>query len=334
MVRIAAADYTGPTARAWVIGATGTYEDMKLESVEVPTPGEGQLRVRVLRASTNPVDYKRCEFPSGFVAYPSSVGIDGAGIVEAIGDSVETGAKVGDRVAFFAGLSSGFGSFAEHALVDATLAVPVPEGVSLDAAAALPTVALTALIGLEKLQVEAGKTLLVTGGAGGVGQFVIQMAVSQGVTVITTCSTGNVAALKVLGAHHVIDYTTEKIAERVAEITKGAGVAYLYDCVSAATLNEAAGSVQAHGKILSIVGPVETDASYFMRGLATFHVNLLIQPPAKLRANLTEIIQLAADKKLVVPVTKTIKLEEVKAQLAEQAAGHVKGKVVVAVTEA
>ncbi|WP_329742383.1 zinc-binding alcohol dehydrogenase family protein [Dyella sp. A6] len=176
-----------------------------------PMPGEHDLKVRVEAVSVNPVDTKIRSPKAQVEAQPKVLGYDAAGVVEAVGDAVE-GFRPGDRV-YYAGDVTRPGSNAEFQLVDARLAAIMPSSMDFAQAAAIPLVAITAWellfqrMPFDSAQGGEGKTLLIIGGAGGVGSIAIQLARLAGFTVIATASrTETVAWCRAMGAHHVINH--------------------------------------------------------------------------------------------------------------------------------
>lgn len=185
--------------RAVLARESGGPEVLEWTEAEDPRPGPGELLVRVHAAGVNYIDtYRRSGvYPMPFPHVP---GVEGSGEVLEVGDGAPF--AVGERVAWF----SAHGSYAELAVVPAAEALRVPAGVDLDTAAALPLQGLTAhYLVRSTFPVEAGTTILLTAGAGGVGQLVIQLAKARGATVITTVGSERKASLaRDAGADHVL----------------------------------------------------------------------------------------------------------------------------------
>lgn len=209
------------------ISRTGGPEVLEAVEVEVPSPAAGQILVRHAAVGLNYIDtYHR----SGLypLKLPSGVGLEAAGTVEAVGDGV-TRFKVGDRVAY----NGTMGAYAEAAVVPADRAVKVPDGVSLETAAAAMLKGMTAEFLVRRcFHVKHGDAVLIHAAAGGVGQILVQWCKSLGATVIATVGSETKAAIvRDLGADHVIDYSHEDVAAKVAALTGGQGVAVVYDGV-------------------------------------------------------------------------------------------------------
>jgi len=210
------------------IHQTGGPEAMRWEEVEVGDPGPGQVRIRHTAVGLNFIDtYHR----SGLypVPLPSGIGLEAAGLVEAVGEGVSD-FKPGDRVGYCSGP---VGAYAEARLVPADRLIKLPAGIDDRTAAAMLLQGLTAQYLLRRThRVKAGETILVHAAAGGVGQILGQWGKHLGATVIGTVGSEDKAKLaKANGCDHVILYRKEKVSERVRELTKGAGVPVVYDGV-------------------------------------------------------------------------------------------------------
>jgi NADPH:quinone reductase-like Zn-dependent oxidoreductase len=198
--------------KALRIHAHGGPEVMRIEEVPVPSPGAGQVLIRVRAASVNPADWKIREAKSAASAgnLPRVLGRDASGEVAAVGAGV-TGVKEGDRVAGVAD-RGGDGTHAEYALLPASAIAARPERVDDAFAAALGVAGMSAYIPLvEDAKLAAGQRVLVQAGAGGVGGIAIQIARHLGAEVSATCSPANADYVRALGAHQVIDYTRQPL---------------------------------------------------------------------------------------------------------------------------
>ena len=234
----------------------GGPEVLRVVERPVPTPGSGQILVRQKAVGLNFIDtYQR----SGLypVAFPTVLGLEAAGVVEAIGEGV-TRFKVGDRAAYANGP---VGAYSQAHCVPEARAVHLPESVSFETAAAAMLKGMTAEYLLRRcFPVQAGQTILVHAAAGGTGQILVQWATHLGATVIATAGGEEKLALaRKLGAAHTIDYRTEDVAKRVREITGGVGVPVAYDSVGASTFEGTLGSLARRGTFVSFgnaSGPV------------------------------------------------------------------------------
>ncbi len=244
------------TMRAVRLTGAGGPEVMQVVEVEVPTPGPGQILIRHEAVGLNFIDiYQR----SGLypLTHPSGLGLEGAGIVEAVGEGV-TRFKVGDRAAYGTGA---IGAYSEAHVVDAGRAVPVPNGVPLEIAAAAMLKGMTAeFLARRVFHVKQGDFVLVHAAAGGVGLILCQWLKTLGAIVIGTV--GDEAKAELARAHgcdEIILYKTEDIAERVKAITSGLGCAVIYDSVGKDTLDASLASLRRRGMLVSFgnaSGPV------------------------------------------------------------------------------
>jgi NADPH:quinone reductase-like Zn-dependent oxidoreductase len=195
----------------------GTPDVVRLEEVEKPTPGEGDILVRVHAASVNRADLDGIQPRPAFIRLFAgirsprnhAVGIDVAGVVEAVGPKVDR-YKPGDRV--FADLfGEHHGAFAEYTCAPEARFEPIPDGMSFEEAATLPHSAVLALQGLRTRSgrtIKAGDRVLIVGASGNVGPFAVQIAKSMGAEVTGVARTQKLDFVRSLGADHVIDYTT------------------------------------------------------------------------------------------------------------------------------
>jgi len=245
---------------------TGGPEVMKWEEVEVGDPGSGEIRVKQSAAGLNFIDiYLR----SGArpVPLPSGMGLEGAGVIEAVGAGVDDLA-VGDRIAY---ADMPMGAYAEERVMPASIAVKVPDAINDQTAAAMMLKGMTVQFLIRRcFKVEPGMTVLWHAAAGGVGLIACQWLAHLGVTVIGTVGNDEKGELaKAHGAHHIINYRNEDFVERVREITHGAGVPVVYDSVGKDTLPHSMKCLQRRGMLVTFgnasgapdpVNPVELSA--------------------------------------------------------------------------
>ncbi|HEV7617316.1 MAG TPA: quinone oxidoreductase [Burkholderiaceae bacterium] len=205
----------------------GGPEVMEYVDVEVGEPGPGEARVRQAACGLNYVDvyYRTGMYPQPL---PAGLGVEGAGVVEAVGDGVSH-LKPGDRVAY-AGRP---GAYAELRTMPASVLVKLPDAISFDTAAAMMLQGLTVQYLFRRTYpLRGGETILFHAAAGGVGLIACQWAKALGVTMIGTVGSDQKAALaKAHGCAHVINYNKENFVERVKEITGGKGVPVVYDSI-------------------------------------------------------------------------------------------------------
>ncbi|HEY4747268.1 MAG TPA: quinone oxidoreductase, partial [Steroidobacteraceae bacterium] len=201
--------------------ATGGPEVLRLEEVEIGEPGPGEVRIRNAAIAVN---YRDILVRRGThrVALPSGLGLESAGVIEAIGAQV-SGLAIGERVACVAGPD---GAYAQARLAPAARVVRLPEGIEARVAAAMMIRGMTARYLLhETFRVKAGDTVLIHAAAGGVGLILCQWAKHLGATVIGTVgSEAKAEVAREHGCDHVVLYRTEDVAERVRALTGGARV--------------------------------------------------------------------------------------------------------------
>ena len=327
------------TMKAAVLTQAGM--PLQLAELAVPTPGPGQVLVRVAAAGLNPLDTK---IRAGKAAHarhplPAVLGIDLAGTVVAIGADV-AGWRVGDEVYGMTGGVGGVqGALAEYAAVDAALLASKPASFSMREAAALPLGFITAYEGLvDRAGVHAGQRVLVHGGAGGVGHLAIQLALANGAQVFATGSADNRAIIEGYGAT-AIDYRTTPVSEYVQACTEGEGFDIVYDTVGGSTLDASFEAVKPyHGHVVSALGwgthalaPLSFRAATYS-GVFTLRPLLTGQGRAHHGEIMQEATRLAEQGKLrtrLDPHRFTLDQAEQAYRLIEE--GEAKGKVVVTI---
>jgi NADPH:quinone reductase-like Zn-dependent oxidoreductase len=311
------------TMKAIVIHEYGGPEVLKYEDLPRPEPKEDQILVRVIAAGVNPVDgmIRSGMFAkNGKGAFPMVLGGDVAGVVEKVGNKV-TKFKAGDPVFAYVSLDSD-GGYAQYAVVPERDAAPKPKSLTYVDAAAVPIVALTAWQALiDTAKLNAGQTVLVHGGSGGVGSFAIQIAKARGAKVIATASTANQDLLKQLGTDVAVDYTKQKFEDVAKDVD------VVLDSIGKDTLARSYGVVKRGGIIVSLVArpdPAELE-KHGIRGAA-----LSVDPNSE---ELSQIGKLIDEKKIRVIVSQTFPLSEAAKAQSQVATGHTRGKIVLKVAE-
>ena len=244
--------------KAIVIRAYGGPEALQIENVAVGEPGAGELRVRQTAIGVN---FHDCYVRSGLyktLVLPGVPGIEGAGIVEAVGRGVTSFAR-GDRIGY---VTSSYGGYAEARLLPAALAVRLPDGMTEDTAAAVFVKGLTAaFLVLRTHRILAGQTILVHAAAGGVGQLLCQWASHLGATVIGTVGSFEKAAVaRKCGCAYTILYREEDFVSRTKDITGGRGVDVAYDSVGRDTFAGSLAALALRGHLINFgqsSGPVD-----------------------------------------------------------------------------
>lgn len=228
---------------------TGGSDVLRSEDVEVGAPGTGEVRLRQEAIGLNYIDiyFRSGVYPAP--SLPSGLGLEGSGVIEAVGDDV-TDLAVGDRVAYAA---QPLGAYAEARVMPAKGLVKIPDGISFDLAAAAMLQGMTAQYLLRRTyHVKKGDTILIHAAAGGVGQIVCQWAKHLGATVIGTVGSKEKAEIaKSKGCDYPILYREEKVSERVKEITNGQGVGVVYDSVGKDTFDDSLDCLKRLGMMVS-----------------------------------------------------------------------------------
>jgi NADPH:quinone reductase len=253
------------TMKAIRVQEFGLPEVMKLQEVEDPKPGKGELAVRLHAAGVNPVDtYIRSGQYPLTPAMPYTPGMDGAGIVEAVGEGV-TGFSVGDRVYIGGTLT---GSYAEKALCLESQVHPLPDHISFEQGAAIGVPYSTAYHALfHRARAVAGEVLLVHGASGGVGIAALQLARTAGMKVIATAGTeeGRKLALE-QGAHHAVDHRNTEHTAEILNITGKHRVDIILEMLANVNLGNDLPLLAEHGRVVLIGsrGKVEIDPRELM----------------------------------------------------------------------
>jgi len=229
------------------IHGTGGPEVMVLEDVALEPPGPGMVTVANRAIGLNFIDtyHRSGTYP---LPLPTGIGLEGAGVVEAVGAGVDL--AVGDRVAY---CSAGFGAYAQALNLPAARLVNIPEGIDFEQAAAVMLKGQTTEYLLQRTYLlKSGETCLFHAAAGGVGLVFGQWANSIGARVIGTVGSEEKAALALAhGYHHVINYRTENVVERVLEITGGEKLPVVYDGVGRDTFELSLDCLRPRGLMVS-----------------------------------------------------------------------------------
>ncbi|WP_423757655.1 quinone oxidoreductase family protein [Burkholderia sp. NLJ2] len=230
---------------------TGGPDVLRWEEVDVGDPGPGQVRLRHEAVGLNFAD---TYFRSGLypVPLPSGIGVEAAGVVEAVGPGV-TNVAAGDRVTY-TGFINTLGAYSTERLIPAAPLIRLPDGIACDTAAAMTMRGLTSAYLLRRIHAFApGDTLLLHAAAGGVGLIVSQWAKLLGLKVIGTVSSGHKADIaRAHGCDHTIDYSREDVANRVRELTDGAGVDVVFDSVGKDTFEGSLDSLKRRGLMVCV----------------------------------------------------------------------------------
>jgi NADPH:quinone reductase-like Zn-dependent oxidoreductase len=240
--------------KAVVLARFGGTDAFELRDVPVPEVGPRQVRVRVHATAVNPLDFqiRRGDYAE-HVPLPAITGHDVSGVIEEVGSHV-TEFRTGDEVYYTPRIFGGPGSYAEQHVADVDLVGRKPENIGHLEAASLTLVGGTVWEALvTRAQLTVGETILVHGGAGGVGTIAIQVAKAMGARVITTARAGEHEFVGSLGADAAIDYASRDYVGAVAELTRGAGVDVVLDTIGGDTLTRSPLTLADAGRVVSIV---------------------------------------------------------------------------------
>ncbi|NRQ31854.1 NADP-dependent oxidoreductase [Nonomuraea sp. NN258] len=307
--------------RAVVVRTFGGPEVLRVEDVPVPVPAAGQVRIRVEAATVNPVDLATRSgalTEAGLLPAREVIGLgwDVAGTVERIGPGV-VGIRPGDHVIGLSDrLDVPLGTQADHVVLDAAAVAAAPAGVSPAQAATLPLNGLTAAQALDGLGLEQGRTLLVTGAAGAVGGFAIQLAVARGLRVIAVAGAADEPLVRELGAELFVPRTA-RLGEAVRALVPGGAHAALDAAVTGASALDAVRSEGAFAALVAGGAPVP------LRGIRVF--NHWIRADGALLSRLAAQVEAGS---LTLRVAATMPVEDVATAHRRLAEGGLRGRLV------
>ena len=253
----------------------GDADNMTWEDVDIGAPSANEVRIKHTAIGLNFIDIYQRTGLYDIGELPATLGMEGAGVIEEVGASVTDFAN-GDRVAYAMSL----GAYSEARLIPTDRLVKLPDTISDDTAAAMMLQGMTAQYLLKSsYTVRAGDTVLIMAAAGGVGQILSQWAKSLGATVIGCVGSAIKADLaKAAGCDHTILYNSEDIAERVRDITNGAGVPVSYDSIGQATVQASLDSLAPAGILISF-GNASGPITDFNPGILAIKGSLYMQRP-------------------------------------------------------
>lgn len=318
------------TMKAVVLTRFGGSDAFETRDVPLGKVGARQVRVRVHATAVNPLD---CQIRRGdyvdHVELPAIIGYDVSGVVEDVGDAV-TEFRIGDEVYYTPQIFGGAGSYAEQHVADVDLVGRKPANLTHIEAASLTLVGGTvweALVTRARLQV--GETILIHGGAGGVGTIAVQVAKAIGARVLTTARSRDHAFVAELGADAVIDFSAEDYVNTVSRLTSGHGVNVVLDTIGGDTLTRSPSVLAAFGRVVSLVDVAQPQNLVQAWGKnAAYHFVFTRQNRGKLDA-LTSLVE----RSLVKPVIGAVlPLEQVGQAHELLEKGGLRGKIVIEVS--
>lgn len=314
----------------------GSPDVIQCEEIEKPTAGDNQVLIKVRAASVNPLDWHYLRGKPYIMRLQSGLrtpkdtrlGVDVAGVVEAVGKEV-TEFKPGDAV-----FGSCSGAFAEYACAAEKALVKKPENITFEQAAAVPVAAFTALQALrDHGQLQPGQQVLINGAAGGVGTFAVQIAKALGATVTGVCSTRNVELVRSIGAAQVIDYTK-------TDFTRSSQRFDLFlDCIGNHSLTACRRVLQPKGNYVIVGGPDGRWLGPLTRGLKALVIDRFVKQKLVMfiantnKADLAFMHDLMADGKVKPVIDRCYPLHETPAAIRYLETGHARGKVIITVSQ-
>lgn len=331
--------------KAILATAPGSVDVLQLRDIPKPElPASHHLLVKLAAASINPIDTKLRTKPLFFPdKLPAILGCDGAGIVETIGSAV-TRFKVGDQVFFCSGgIGNEPGNYAEYTTLHEDYCAKKPVNIGLQDSAALPLVFITAWESLvDRANLQAGQTVLIHAGAGGVGHVAIQLARHLGARVAVTVSDDKKAAMaRSLGAEKTINYKTQDFVQETLSWTGGQGADVVYDTVGGETFLRSLPAARMYGKVVSLLSTPLSLADTQLARLRNLSLcyDLMLAPQAmglnddriRQRKILEQCAALVDAGKLSVHVSHKMPLERVAEAHRMIEAGGIVGKIVLTI---
>jgi NADPH:quinone reductase len=292
-------------------------EVLRVDAVDTPVPGRGEVRVRLATSGVNPSDVKGREGRTRKIAYPRVVPhSDGAGTIDMVGEGVPA-TRVGERVwVWNAQWKRAFGTAAEFVTLPAHQAVPLPAHIGFDIGACLGIPAMTAFHAVTLADAWAGSTFLVSGGAGAVANYAIQFAKARGAVVITTVSSEEKAKIaRAAGADHTVDYKRDDVAARIKDLTDGSGVDAVIELDFAANAKLLPGVLRPKGSVI-VYGTGAAEAVIpaqwmLVSGIAVRFMLVYELTSEEHQAAIVAITRMLEENKLVHNVAATFPLEQI-----------------------
>jgi len=308
------------TMKVVQIHSFGGPEVLQFEDTPRPEPAARQVLVRVHAAGVNPVDWKIREGKLGQIPFPSIMGSDFSGEVEALGPNVEE-FRVGEQV--FGSVADASGSYAQYALAPVSHIVEKPKQIDHVTAAAMPVPAMTAWQALfDEAKLEPGQKVLIHAASGAVGNFAVQFAKWKGAYVIGTASGSNADLVRNAGADEFIDYHKTRFEEAVRDVD------VVFDTVGGETQERSWKVLKKGGMLVSIVQPPSEQSAkaHNVRGV-------FMREDATRTEELMQISKLITNGQIKVNVQTILPLSEARKAQDLSQSGHARGKIVLKVEE-
>ncbi|HEX5513980.1 MAG TPA: zinc-dependent alcohol dehydrogenase family protein [Gammaproteobacteria bacterium] len=316
--------------RAMVISRFGGPEVFAVRDVGQPRCGASEVLVRVVCSGTNPVEAKlRQDGSWAGLTPPLVLGYDVSGVVEAVGEDVSE-FKPGDQVYYTPEIFGNLlGSYAEYNVAPARIIAPKPRNLSHEQAAAVPLAGGTAWEAIvRRLRVRPGETVLIHGGAGGVGSFAVQIAKAAGARVLASAGTGNQDVLRQLGADVAIDYSKEDPIDAALRATEQAGVDAVFSTVAGTAIGDSISAAKPFGRLATVLAPGGDLSGLYPKNLTLYGI-FLTRESERLH-EMTRLIEQGGMQPLV---ERVLPLEQVRQAHERLDSGHGTGKIVLRVSE-
>lgn len=324
--------------KALVLKTGGSIDGFQIAELPTPAIKDDELLVKVHATGMNPSDYQTAEFLQG-ENLGIVLGLDVAGEVAAVGAAVKH-FKVGDRVFYIRALDNPYGGFAEYSVTPERFACRIPDEMSFGDAAMLPGAGFTAYhIMMQRFHLVQDRTILIQGGAGGVGSYAIQIAKRYGLKVITTCMERDKDYVLSLGADVAIDFQNEDVYGRIKEETDGKGLDYALSSIGVQGATRDFEALRFGGELAITAGlPNFAGWKFYDRGITLHEIAFggyltaqdmeLQKVPAQVGEALAKMV---SSGEIHTPQCRALNLEEVPDGLRLIKAGEVTGKLIVKV---
>ena len=323
--------------KALVLEEQGNFESLTIvHDRPKPEPNNDEIRVKVVAAGLNPSDYQTASYRGLAGNVKRVLGLDIAGIVDSVGADV-TNFDVGDRVYYLRSITNEHGGFAEYAVTTAHTASNLPGNIPFGWAAVAPGAGFTAYQAIvQKLRPQAGKSILIHGGAGGVGGYAIQLAKLNGLTVYTTCQARDIPYVRSLGADQAIDYLSQDVHAEIRNLTKDQGVDYVMSTINSDTATKDIDVLRFGGEIVVTAGfPDFSRFQFYEKGLSLHEIALGAAHTVNdhaVQSTLADIgdafATLLSEQQIQPPAITSITMEDIPKYLKKMQNSEIQGKVV------
>lgn len=324
--------------KALALQTGGSIDGFQITELSVPEIKDDELLVKVHATGMNPSDYQTAEFLQG-ENLGIVLGLDVAGEVAAVGSAVKN-FKVGDRIFYIRAIDNPYGGFAEYSVTPERFACRIPDAMSYEDAAMLPGAGFTAYhIMMQRFHLVQGRTILIQGGAGGVGSYAIQIAKRHGLKVITTCLERDKEYALSLGADVAIDFRHEDVYARIKEETDGKGLDYALSSIGTQGATKDLEALRFGGELAITAGlPDFAGWRFYDRGITLHEIafgGYLTAPDLELQKVPVQVGEALADivasGEIHTPQCRVLNMEEIPDGLRLIKKGEVTGKLIVKV---